>query len=364
MSNSTDSLQEYLDSLFNDTSVSERHGVADGSHVTDERHMANRPSRLIDEQSHVIDEQSNRTEATLKLAAGSNIAPLSTASRSLRAISSRAYAEPVRTLNLRMPLPSVAAEAKPTTETKSLETKSAIENKLTTETKVSVKTSAPVETKAPAQTKATAETEPPKEINSIGESTTVAEAPALEEIAPSRNGSQDELSAALSTMTAPAAWLSNGRPQWAQQPFECLIFKAGGLQLAAPLVELGSIYPLDQNALTEIFGQAQEFIGLLPTREYNVRMMDTGLVIMPERYTPSMREDYRYVVSLFGSDWGLAIDVVIGTAMLDPDRVRWRGERSKRPWLAGTLIDQMCALFDIAQLAWFFHHQDRKRSVR
>jgi purine-binding chemotaxis protein CheW len=53
---------------------------------------------------------------------------------------------------------------------------------------------------------------------------------------------------------------------------------------------------------------------------------------------------------------------VVGTVMLDPERIRWRGQRSKRPWLAGTLIDQMCALFDIAQLAWLFHSQDRKRA--
>ena len=35
-----------------------------------------------------------------------------------------------------------------------------------------------------------------------------------------------------------------GRPEWAQGPFECLLFDVAGLTLAVPLVCLGSIYPL------------------------------------------------------------------------------------------------------------------------
>jgi purine-binding chemotaxis protein CheW len=102
-------------------------------------------------------------------------------------------------------------------------------------------------------------------------------------------------------------------------------------------------------------------MGLLPVKDYNVRAIDTALVVMPERYEQPMRENYRYVISLYGADWGLAVDEVMNSVRLDPDQVRWRGQRSKRPWLAGTVVDQMCALLDIGQLAWMFHNQDRKR---
>ena len=32
---------------------------------------------------------------------------------------------------------------------------------------------------------------------------------------------------------------------------------------------------------------------------------------------------------------------------VDRERVRWRSDRSQRPWLAGTLVEQMCALIDV-----------------
>jgi purine-binding chemotaxis protein CheW len=156
------------------------------------------------------------------------------------------------------------------------------------------------------------------------------------------------------------AWI-NGRPQWAQRPFECLLFSAGGLTLAVPLVELGSIYPLERDDITEIFGQVDWFLGLIRTAYGNVRVVDCARVVMPERYRADMPEHYRYVITLNNSDWGLGVDALAGTAVLDPDSVRWRGERSKRPWLAGTVVEKMCALIDPAQLSAMFNQLDRKR---
>ena len=83
---------------------------------------------------------------------------------------------------------------------------------------------------------------------------------------------------------------------------------------------------------------------------------------MPERYQATMAEGYRYVVTLHNSDWGLCVDAVAGTAVLDPDAVRWRSERSKRPWLAGTVIEKMCALLDPAQLCVMFNQFDHNRN--
>jgi purine-binding chemotaxis protein CheW len=105
-------------------------------------------------------------------------------------------------------------------------------------------------------------------------------------------------------------------------------------------------------------------MGLLPVKECNMRIVDTARVVMPERYDEAMRSGYRYVITLNGSDWGLAVDQVANAVRLDPEQVRWRGQRSQRPWLAGTVVAHMCALLDAAQLAWMFHNQDRKRRAR
>jgi purine-binding chemotaxis protein CheW len=164
-------------------------------------------------------------------------------------------------------------------------------------------------------------------------------------------------------IAAPPNWAANGRPQWAQQPFECLLFKSGGLTLAVPLVELGSIYPLEEDDISGIFGQIEWFLGLMRTKYGNLRVVDTARVVMPERYRDDMAAGYQFVLSLSHSDWGLGIDAIDGTTLLDPEAVRWRSERSKRPWLAGTVVEKMCALLDVAQMRWMFDQLDRKRAA-
>jgi purine-binding chemotaxis protein CheW len=145
-------------------------------------------------------------------------------------------------------------------------------------------------------------------------------------------------------------WLENGRPSWAQSRFECLLFNVGGLMLAVPLVELGTIYPLEAD-LTPIFGQVDWFMGLLTVKDGNLRTVDTAKLVMPERYDESMKEQFNYVISINEMDWGLAVDSVSTAIILEPDEVRWRSQRSKRPWLAGTVVEHMCALIDVSQLA-------------
>jgi purine-binding chemotaxis protein CheW len=159
----------------------------------------------------------------------------------------------------------------------------------------------------------------------------------------------------------PAPWADNGRPLWAQQRFEVLLFSVGGLKLAVPLVELGAIHALEGRALTPIFGQIDWFLGMLPLKEYSLRVIDTAKVVMPERYDATMPANYRYIITLNGSDWGLGVDAIHDSRQLLPEAVRWRGARGKRPWLAGTVIEQMCALIDAAQLTWMFHNLDRRR---
>lgn len=168
----------------------------------------------------------------------------------------------------------------------------------------------------------------------------------------------------VEVVAEPPAPVIGGRPAWAEQPFECLLFKAGGLTLAVPLVELGSIYPLEDGDITEIFGQIDWFLGLMHTKYGNVRVVDSARVVMPERYSDEMAAGYHYVLTLNESDWGLGIDEVVGTTQLDPEAVKWRSDRSKRAWLAGTVVEQMCALLDVAQMRVMFDQQDKKRRDR
>ena len=157
--------------------------------------------------------------------------------------------------------------------------------------------------------------------------------------------------------------VSNERPAWAQEPFECLLFDVAGLTLAVPLVCLGSIYPLAGQELTPLFGQPDWFLGILPSPAGNLKVLDTARWVMPERYRDDFRQGLQYVISVGGYAWGLAVHEVSRSIRLDPNEIKWRTRRSQRPWLAGTVIEHMCALLDIAALAELIASGATKRMV-
>lgn len=145
--------------------------------------------------------------------------------------------------------------------------------------------------------------------------------------------------------------IRSGQPEWGEEPFECLLFDVAGLTLAVPLVSLGSIYPLAGQELTPLFGQPAWFLGILPSQAGNLKVLDTARWVMAERYRDDFRDGLQYVISVQGYEWGLAVHQVSRSIRLDPKEVKWRTQRTQRPWLAGTVIDHMCALVDVTALA-------------
>ena len=144
---------------------------------------------------------------------------------------------------------------------------------------------------------------------------------------------------------------TDDRPSWAAEPFECLLFDVAGLTLAVPLVCLGSIYSLAGQELTPLFGQPQWFLGILPSQAGNLKVLDTARWVMPDRYRDDFRQGLQYVISVQGYEWGLAVHQVSRSLRLDPNEIKWRSHRGQRPWLAGTVIEHMCALLDVSELA-------------
>lgn len=144
-------------------------------------------------------------------------------------------------------------------------------------------------------------------------------------------------------------WHENGRPLWAQNEFDVLLFNVSGLTLAVPLIALGQIQQINDD-LTPIFGQSEWFMGLLRGPNGNIKTVNTALFVMPEKYNDKFLETARFVISIDGLSWGLAVDSVNQPSRIHPDEVKWRSDRSKRPWLAGTVKSAMCALIDIPQM--------------
>jgi purine-binding chemotaxis protein CheW len=145
-------------------------------------------------------------------------------------------------------------------------------------------------------------------------------------------------------------WLDNGRPSWAQETFDIMLLKVQGVNIAVPLAALDAIYPIEEK-LTPLFGQAEWFMGLQKTQMGNIKVIDTAQFIMPERYKKQDESSYKYSVAINGSGWSLAVDEIYQPLVTYPEDIRWRVNRSKRPWVAGTATEHMCILLDIPRLA-------------
>lgn len=155
---------------------------------------------------------------------------------------------------------------------------------------------------------------------------------------------------------------TQGRPDWAGDRFECLIFKVAGLQLAVPLVLLGAIHRLE-GELTAIPGRPDWYLGMLPIGKRNLRVVDTAAWVMAGRYPQGAADNYRLVIRLDDSDWGLACDDVAQSFTLDPQDVKWRQVGGKRPWLAGTVVKHMCALIDVGAMAKLLARAEREHRL-
>ena len=271
----------------------------------------------------------------------------------------RPFAEPNQPLKLKMPLPKVQAKAEPPAATPATVTQDKVKPSRveTVEKPIAekpiIRKHAPVS--EPVKTQPQLKSEAPALKPSV--ETPVVPSPQVPQEATIEPEVEEQ---AQDNRHLTTVWMDNGRPEWAQERFECLLFKVGGLSLAVPLVELGTIYPMTDE-LTPLFGQAGWFMGLLTVKENNIRTVNTAKIVMPERYTDKMIDDFAYVLSINGVDWGLAVDSVANAVTLQPEDVRWRSERSKRPWLAGTVVDHMCALLDVSQLAAMFLGEDKSQ---
>ncbi len=139
---------------------------------------------------------------------------------------------------------------------------------------------------------------------------------------------------------------------WQEEEFDCLLFQVAGLNLAIPMIMLGTIHT--KSELTSLFGQPDWLLGLMKLSESSsLRLVDTARVFLEHRYQPEHSLDYRYAIGVYDSHWGLACHQVLGSKRIAKTQVKWREQRNNRPWLAGTIKDEMCALIDVQALCQF-----------
>lgn len=160
--------------------------------------------------------------------------------------------------------------------------------------------------------------------------------------------------------SAPVPQPGTAYPEWAQGEFQCLLFRAAGLTLALPLAKLSGVMPWDAAAVTALPNHQPWFLGLREHLDHQVKLIDVAKVILPpERVVGTATDNgaeagtgpYGKVILIDDGRWGLVCTDVAEVITLSADAVKWRSRAGSRPWLAGTVIDRMCALIDTAAFA-------------
>ncbi|WP_372762918.1 chemotaxis protein CheW [Pseudoalteromonas sp.] len=157
-------------------------------------------------------------------------------------------------------------------------------------------------------------------------------------------------SAPASAPSAEHVLASQSKSEYFDGQFQALFFEVAGLTLAVPLKALGGIHELGE--VNHLFGKPKWFKGVMLNRDEKLNVVDTARWVMPEKYDAQLEAslDYKYLITLGDSQWGLLAEKLINNITLQEEDVKWRTNQSKRPWLAGVIKEKMCALIDVNNL--------------
>jgi purine-binding chemotaxis protein CheW len=141
-------------------------------------------------------------------------------------------------------------------------------------------------------------------------------------------------------------------PEWAQNEFQALFFKVEHLILATPLTELSRTIKTDRKP-GKIPGQPSWFMGLLDEHDSRIGILDTGQLIFGKGrggLRDLEKNPFKCILVTQDKRWGLACDEILSIGKVKPEKVRWRTSRQKKPWLIGTVIEELTAIIDVQAL--------------
>ena len=133
--------------------------------------------------------------------------------------------------------------------------------------------------------------------------------------------------------------------------FQALFFLVRGIRFAVPLVNLGGIFQTDK--ITPLFGKPKWFMGLADVRGRKMNVVDTLKWVKPDA---DVADKYEYMITLDKTLWSIGCDELEGNRMLSKEQVTWRQTAGNRPWLAGIVKKEMCALLHVEALIKMFEN--------
>ena len=128
-----------------------------------------------------------------------------------------------------------------------------------------------------------------------------------------------------------------------------LKFQTAGLSLAIPKEKVREEITWTAD-IAPVAGSPAWILGQRRFEDHTVQIVDTAMLIIPKGRRDTLhaasRAKYQHIIVIGDGRWGLACDKQDGQIDLSAKEVNWRTELGTRPWLAGTLTQDRCALLD------------------
>ena len=136
--------------------------------------------------------------------------------------------------------------------------------------------------------------------------------------------------------------------------FQTLFFTVQGVRFAVPLIWLGGIFQYDKSS--KLFGKPAWYMGMTDIRGNKINIVDTFRFVKPD--VGESPDKYDYIIKLGQSNWSLGCDVLEGNRTLTKEQVKWRVNVGNRPYLAGIVKDDKCALLHVDALIAIFNKKN------
>lgn len=143
----------------------------------------------------------------------------------------------------------------------------------------------------------------------------------------------------------------SGAPDWARQPFRVLLFAVGDTRFAMPLLHMAAVTPSPAH-LGRLPGQPAWALGVARVRGRNVMVVDLGGVVGIATHC----RQPRYLLVVGDGSAAVACDRVDDVETVEPAKVRWPAKPAPGQWLAGLLLQHLCALIDPVALENVIRH--------
>ena len=134
---------------------------------------------------------------------------------------------------------------------------------------------------------------------------------------------------------------------------ECKLIKVDGINMALPIANIANVIAWPGNVYLPA-DKHDCVVGLMAYKDMAIDLVPILLLIKPDEKDAATLESFKgeakTIIILQDSEVGLICDEAEENIVLNKDDICWRGEESKRKWLAGTIKEEGLALLDAEEI--------------